>query len=86
MNKETAEQLIEKNGISGALHILMKKYPSYIPKPFRDNEDYLRTKELIKEIEASCPHQDTRTECTDFHRRDFGTICNDCGKILNTNA
>lgn len=86
LDKET---LISEYGIKGTLKYLKSKLPStYIPKVLRDKyfKEYVEINNLIKEVEGSCTHQITRNECIDYHRRDLGTICNDCGKILNTNG
>jgi hypothetical protein len=82
-----SKELIEEHGVKGALRFLKSKLPStYIPKILRDKKEYKEINNLIKEVEISCTHQSTRNECIDYHRRDFGTTCNDCGKILNTNG
>ena len=84
---DNVNKLIKKYGIKGSLNFLKSKLPStYIPKVLRDKKEYVEINRLIKEVKASCTHQSTRNECVDYHRRDFGTICNDCEKILNTNG
>ena len=84
MNKD---ELIKKHGIKGALTYLRSKLPpTGFPKVLRDKTEYVEINKMIKNIKSSCSHKSTRSECVDFHRRDFGTICNDCGKFLNTNG
>jgi len=82
-----SKELISEYGIKGALDRLKSKLPNgYIPKVLRNKKEYLELNYAIKEIELLCPHEQTRNECIDYHRRDFGTICEECGKILNTNS
>lgn len=79
--------LIKTYGINGAIMHLKRKLPQYhLPKILRDKKEYRDITEMINEIKSLCTHENTKTECVDYHRREFGTICNDCGKILNTNG
>ena len=81
------KSLIKEMGIKNTLSLLRSKLPNYhLPKILRDKKEYKEIREMIKEVESLCTHNETRTECVDYHRRDFGTICNDCNKILNTNG
>lgn len=79
--------IVKDLGIKGSLSHLKSKLPSYhLPKIIREKKEYTEIRERIKEIESLCTHENTRIECVDYHRRDFGIICNDCGKILHTNG
>jgi hypothetical protein len=83
---DSAEKLIEEYGVKGALSHLKSQLPSYyVPKALRD-EEYYKVNKMIVEVGSHCTHDDVRNECIDYHRRDFGTICNICGKILNSNG
>jgi len=84
---KNSQQLVDEYGVKGAISSLRSQLPSgYIPKILRDKREYVEIRSLIDEVKSLCSHRSTRSECIDYHRRDFGTICNDCGEILNTNA
>ena len=39
------------------------------------------------ELQRVCKHESgTYTECTDYHRRDFGSFCKECDKLLSDNG
>ena len=82
-----SQELIKEYGIKGAISHLESKLPSYrIPKILRNKIEYVKINDMIKEVKSLCEHENTKVECVDYHKRDFGTICKDCGKILNTNG
>lgn len=81
-----AKTLIEKYGIRGALQHLNEQRPSFHLKKELWTDEQKQIVNVMHEIKEQCKHEDTRMECIDYHRRDFGTICNDCGSILDSNG
>lgn len=54
---------------------------------FERNEEERKRLEAKRKLQETCKHESgTYTECTDFHRRDFGTFCKDCHIELSNNG
>jgi len=53
---------------------------------FERDRAYRKMSEAKKNLQKKCKHDgDKYVECTDFHRRDYGTFCSICEKLLHDN-
>lgn len=54
---------------------------------FERDEAERKRQEAKRKLQETCKHESgTYSECTDFHRRDFGTFYKECDKELSNNG